>query len=147
LPLPIHDASDNRLPFSRGIMATSLLATGVPTEDAYRLTSIIQQRLVSARQIDVTVEELVAAVHSILVDDADEPALANRWTSWQRAKRSGRPVVIVLCGAPGTGKSTLATRIAVGLDITRVVTSDAIGVRSPMQRCWLRRGRHCRSAR
>ncbi len=34
--------------------------------------------------------------------------------------------MIVLCGAPGTGKSTLATRIAVRLDITRVVTSDAI---------------------
>ncbi len=124
--ITIHDRSDNRLPFSRGIMATSLLATGVPTEDAYRLASIIQQRLLAARQSDFTAEELVAAVHSILASEADESGLADRWTSWRRAKRSGRPVVIVLCGAPGTGKSTLATRIAVRLAITRVVTSDAI---------------------
>ncbi len=57
-------------------MATSLLATGVPTEDAYRLASIIQQRLLAARQNDFTAEELVAAVHSILASEADEPALA-----------------------------------------------------------------------
>ena len=77
-------------------------------------------------QSDFTAEELVAAVHSILANEADEPALANRCTSWRRAKRSGRPVVIVLCGAPFTGKSTLATPIAVRLDITLVVTSDAM---------------------
>ena len=66
--ITIHDRSDNRLPFSRGIMATSLLATGVATEDAYRLASIIQQRLLAARQNDFTAEELVAAVHAILAN-------------------------------------------------------------------------------
>jgi 2-phosphoglycerate kinase len=52
--------------------------------------------------------------------------VAVRWLAWRRAKRSGRPIVIVLGGAPGTGKSTLATRLAVRLNITRVVTTDAI---------------------
>ena len=39
------DRGHHLLPFSRGIMATSLLATGVPTEEAYRLASVVQQRL------------------------------------------------------------------------------------------------------
>jgi len=45
---------------------------------------------------------------------------------WRMAKRSGRPFVVVLSGAPGVGKSTLATRLAVRLGVDRVVASDAI---------------------
>ena len=50
----VQDREDNRLPFSRGIMATSLLATGIPTEEAYRLSSLIQRRLLEHghRRID-----------------------------------------------------------------------------------------------
>ena len=43
----VQDRRENRLPFSRGIMATSLLATGVPTEEAYRLSSTIQRHLLA----------------------------------------------------------------------------------------------------
>ena len=64
--------------------------------------------------------------HETLTTEAGDPDIADRWTAWRRAKRSGRPIVIVLGGAPGTGKSTLATQLAVRLDITRVVTTDAI---------------------
>jgi 2-phosphoglycerate kinase len=41
-------------------------------------------------------------------------------------KRAGRPLVICLAGAPGVGKSTIATRLAIRLGINRVITTDAI---------------------
>ncbi len=56
----IHDRSGNSLPFSRGIMATSLLATGIPTEDAYRLASAVQLRLLETDTNDLDAESLVA---------------------------------------------------------------------------------------
>ena len=40
----VLDRAETRLPFSRGIMATSLLATGVPTEEAYRLAGTVALR-------------------------------------------------------------------------------------------------------
>jgi 2-phosphoglycerate kinase len=124
--ITILDRADNRLPFSRGIMATSLLATGVPTEEAYRLASIVQQQLLARGKRELDAEQLVALTHDMLLTEARDVRIADRWTAWRRAKRSGRPISIVLGGAPGTGKSTLATQLAVRLNIPRVVTTDAI---------------------
>lgn len=124
--ITVLDRADNRLPFSRGIMATSLLATGVPTEEAHRLASVVQQRLFARGIRELDAEQLVELTHDLLLTEAHDPLIADRWTAWRRAKRSGRPVAIVLGGAAGTGKSTLATRLAVRLNIPRVVTTDAI---------------------
>jgi 2-phosphoglycerate kinase len=124
--ITVLDRADNRLPFSRGIMATSLLATGVATEEAYRLASTVQQHLLARGVSELDAEQLVSLTHDLLLTEARDTDIADRWTAWRRAKRSGRPIAIVLAGAPGTGKSTLATRLAVRLNIPRVVTTDAI---------------------
>lgn len=114
------------LPFSRGIMATSLLATGVPTEQAYRLALLIQRRLTGDGVTRHDADALVRAACEVLRAEPGGTDVADRWIAWRAARRSGRPIVIVLTGAPGVGKSTLATRLAVRLEITRIVTTDAI---------------------
>ena len=124
--LLVTNRRGEELPFSRGIMATSLLATGLPTEEAYRLASAVQKSLRADRRIHHDSDELVAITSELLraLDGGDD--VVDRWLAWRAARRSGRPLVIVLTGAPGVGKSTLATRLAVRLEITRLVTSDAI---------------------
>jgi 2-phosphoglycerate kinase len=122
----VHDRTGARLPYSRGIMATSLLATGVPTEEAYRLASLIQARLLHHDRLDVDAHELVELTQHTLDEHATNLGISKRWLAWRQAKRSGRPIIIGLGGAPGVGKSTIATRLAVRLEITRVVTTDTI---------------------
>lgn len=114
------------LPFSRGIMATSLLATGVTTEEAYRLALLVQEAVQRNEGSEHDADELVDTACAVLRAEQGGDEIVERWLAWRAARRSGRPIVLVLTGAPGVGKSTLATRLAVRLEITRIVTSDAI---------------------
>src|SRR5207244_54362 len=51
---------------------------------------------------------------------------ARRFLEWEGLDRLGRPLVVLLGGAPGVGKSTLATLLAGRIGITRVIATDAI---------------------
>ena len=123
--LVVHDRAGARLPFSRGIMATSLLATGMPTVEAHRLASLLYTQLRGEERHEIEADELVERMHRLLLEHADATSAA-RWLAWRHAKRVHRPVVLSMCGAPGVGKSTISTRLAVRLEITRIVTTDTI---------------------
>lgn len=123
--ITIASRSGDVLPFSRGILASSLLSTGIATEEAYRLASVVQSRLLKFGTRTIDAEQLVGMIREILVDEEPD-GTAERWLTWRTAKRSGRPVVVVFSGAPGVGKSTVATRMAVRFGISSVITSDSI---------------------
>ena len=121
----IRDPVGLGLPFSRGIMASAILATGLPTDDAYRIASEIQRQLDSSGVAEISADE-IASLAAETIDRVAGPSFGLRYRSWREAKRTGRPLVVVLSGAPGVGKSTVATRLAVRLGISRIVTTDTI---------------------
>ncbi len=121
----VRDRVGLDLPFSRGIMASAILATGLPTDDAYRIASDIQRQLDSSGVTEIGADE-IATLAAETIDRIAGPSFGHRYRAWREAKRIGRPLVVVLSGAPGVGKSTVATRLAVRLGISRIVTTDAI---------------------
>jgi len=121
----IRDRTGVGLPFSRGLMATSILATGIETEIAYRIAARISEKLKSDQQQEIDADVLVPLAASLIEAEAGHDE-ANRYLAWRTVKRTGRPILIALSGAPGVGKSTIATRLAVRLGITRVVTTDTV---------------------
>ena len=121
----VRDRAGTGLPFSKGLMATSILVTGLRTEQAYVIAAEIQQRLIARGIAEIDADDLAEMARDTIEVHAGSEA-ANRYLCWRRAKRTGRPVIVALAGAPGVGKSTLATRLAVRLGITRVVTTDTI---------------------
>lgn len=123
--LVVHDRADSRLPFSRGIMATSLLATGLATSEAYVLATALYEELRADGRREIEADDLVERASAMLEQRAG-PVVASRWRAWRHAKRVQRPIVLAIAGAPGVGKSTIATRLAMRLDITRIVTTDTI---------------------
>ena len=107
-------------------MANSLFATGLPTRRPNHLASQIQTRLSRHDRSEVEAHELVQLAQTTLDEHASQPDISERRMAWRNTKRCGRPIVIVLGGAPRVGESTIGSRLATRLDVTRVITTDAM---------------------
>ncbi|AZI43463.1 2-phosphoglycerate kinase [Deinococcus psychrotolerans] len=112
-------------PFSKGILSQSLLAAGVPPDSARKVARVTQRqlrgaedRLVERRIIRERVEQLLEAEVG--------PDVAARYRLLQVIRHPPRPLVILLGGVSGTGKSYLAAEIAYRLGIARVISTDSI---------------------
>lgn len=122
-PILISDTTQG-LPYSKGLLASSMMVAGVAPAQAYRVAERVEQVLVErgARQISGTELRDLAAT---LLAEADQTH-ARDYLDWQAVEELDQPLVILIGGATGVGKSTIATQLAARLGITRVTSTDAI---------------------
>src|SRR5919202_3012031 len=99
------------LPYSKGLMAQSLSASGLAPQRAYELAQLVERRLAERSEPEIGVDELRELAAVTLGEHEGENAV-RRFREWQRLDRLQRPLVVMLAGAPGVGKSTLATMLA-----------------------------------
>jgi len=123
MPLPL--GGEHGLPYSRGLMARALMAVAVPADRAYALARRLGDDLASRNSEIVELDRLEAlAVESLGEVEGSEAVRQLR--RYQELRELELPVVILVGGATGTGKSTVATEIAYRLGITRVTSTDFI---------------------
>ena len=113
------------LPYSKGLMAQSLSATGMSPARAFELARIVERRLAEATLPEVGVQQLRELTEEVLLAEEGEAAV-RRYQDWRRLDRLDRPLVVLLAGTTGVGKSTLATMLAARLGVTRVIATDVI---------------------
>ena len=113
------------LPYSKGLMAQALSAIALSQERAFELARLIERRLADRGQAEIEVVELDALVEQVLVAEEGETAAA-RYRRWRRLDRLDRPLVVLIGGTTGVGKSTLATMLAAQLGVNRVIATDVI---------------------
>jgi len=122
---PLIRGQATLLPFSRGILLRYLVTAGLEPEAAMSLAQEIQRWLrtrglseVGQLEVDNEVELLLRTRHS--------EAHARRFRLTGLIRRAEKPVIILIGGATGTGKSTLATELAFRLGIRLVTSTDMI---------------------
>jgi 2-phosphoglycerate kinase len=117
--------SDYGLPYSKGLMAQSIMATGLSPERSFALARLIEERLLARDESEVDIAVLRSLAEEVLLAEEGEPAIT-RYRQWWRLGRLDRPLVVLLGGVTGVGKSTVASQLANRLGITHVVATDHV---------------------
>jgi len=117
--------SEQGLPYSKGLTASSLMMTGLGPARSYQVANKIEQEMHAGGLEQVSQDELVDITLEVLRREAGD-RYAEAFIKWQSVAELDVPLIILIGGATGVGKSTVATQLASRLGITRVVSTDAV---------------------
>jgi 2-phosphoglycerate kinase len=121
-PLPLGGEGE---PYSKGLMARALIRVGVPPARAYELARRIEQDL-AERGVEAVDLDRVQELANQGLGDVDVGTAVDRLRRFQELDELDMPIIILIGGATGTGKSTVATEVAYRLGITRVTSTDFV---------------------
>jgi 2-phosphoglycerate kinase len=122
-PLPL--GGRDGLPYSKGLMARALMAAGVTADRAYELALRVQDDLALRGEQTVDIDRLEELAHEVLGENEGAQAV-RRLRRHDSLRDLDLPIIVLVGGATGTGKSTVATEVAYRLGITRVTSTDFV---------------------
>jgi 2-phosphoglycerate kinase len=123
-PIIISEARHG-LPFSKGLMAQSFMATGMPPSRSYAVAAAVEQAIRDSGKLQISTSDLHALAAATLRETAGD-VYADRYIRLDEVARRDTPLIVLIGGTTGVGKSTIATEVAHRLGITRIVSTDSI---------------------
>ncbi|HEU0246939.1 MAG TPA: hypothetical protein VFR38_07615 [Gaiellaceae bacterium] len=121
IPLPLGD----EVPFSKGLMARALVVTGLDPERSYLIARLADRDLEQSGALSLDLDRLGELAADVIGDD-EAARTVRRLRRLDALGRLEEPLLLLVGGATGTGKSTIATEAAHRLGITRVTSTDFI---------------------
>jgi 2-phosphoglycerate kinase len=112
-------------PYSKGLMARALMRVGVSAVRAYEIARRVEQDLVARKEDTVTMDRVQELAVEVLGEDEGEKT-AGRLQRYRDLEQLDLPIIVLIGGATGTGKSTVATEVAYRLGINRVTSTDFV---------------------
>ncbi len=112
-------------PFSRGMHAQRLESCSLPSKKCTTIAQQIHSKLIRNKQRKITTDELTALTYHAIRKELNQEC-ADYYLIWDDFIDSDRPLIVLLGGVAGTGKSTVATEVANGLGIVRTQSTDML---------------------
>ena len=112
----------SRLEYQRG-----LENIGLSSDEAMEIVATVYKHLLDRRIEKLASRRLSELTYRYLRQSSElGPAVAHRWLVWRDFVNSGKPIIFLIGGTAGCGKSTIATMLANRLDIVRTQSTDML---------------------
>jgi 2-phosphoglycerate kinase len=121
---PLHLGTDEH-PYSKGLMARALMRTGLGVERSYEVARRIEQDLAASGKHTAEFDRMEELAVEVL-GEAEGGLAIGRLRRYQELDELEVPLIILIGGATGTGKSTIAAEVAYRLGVTRVTSTDFV---------------------
>jgi 2-phosphoglycerate kinase len=106
-------------------MARALMRVGVSAVRAYEIARRVEQDLFARKEDTVTMDRVQELAIEVLGEGEGEKT-AGRLQRYRDLEELDLPIIVLIGGATGTGKSTVATEVAYRLGINRVTSTDFV---------------------
>jgi len=123
-PLRVR-AGSGATPFSKGLLAVSLEGAGIDRGEAWEVALQVEARLRMQPGGEIERSALRRLVAETLELRHGE-RVAERYSVWREAREAGKPLLLLLGGSTGVGKTSVAIEVARRLEIPRVIGTDSI---------------------
>jgi len=112
--------------FSIEILTRSLEACALDSVSSHKVAAIVEETVrTSGLATTIDSSELQGFVYRALKEHAPKK-IAKYYLSQIQFRKSGEPLIILIGGATGTGKSTITTELAYRLNILRTQSTDVM---------------------
>jgi 2-phosphoglycerate kinase len=112
-------------PFSRGLHRMCMESCGLSSDDATLITTTIYNYLLNRGYSEISSSELGRMTHKLLLSEMGEKT-AKRYLIWADFLHSERPLLLLIGGTAGVGKSTIATEVGHRFGIVRTQSTDML---------------------
>lgn len=119
--------SQGRRPFSRARVSSSLTLTGVDDGQAYQIAEEMLNEF-QREGMDIVSRDQVRKAALRLLKETGGKVVADRYASWHEFRNAdpSRPIIVLLGGTSGVGKTSVGVALANMLKVSRVASTDEI---------------------
>jgi len=112
-------------PFSRGQHRLCMESCGLSSDDAASITKTIYNELLNRGYSEISSNKLGRMTYNLLLSEMGEK-MAERYLVWTDFLHSERPLLLLIGGTAGAGKSTIATEVGHRFGIVRTQSTDML---------------------
>ena len=116
---------DNSILFSRGLVASNLTKIGISFLEAHKIAEEIKNTLLSNNVFEIEKKEMDNYIYQFLID-VKNINYAENFVLFNKIIELEEPIIILIAGTTGIGKSTIALSLAHRLNFRSLIGTDSI---------------------